>query len=80
MDKVKKKGREDRADVLMFCQFILETLAKLIQDMFGIVDSAPLKAIAKVLDQDLLCSVPEPLLMEVFSNKLRKSKSGVFAL
>jgi len=48
--------------------------------MFGIVDSAPLKAIAKVLDQDLLCSVPEPLLMEVFSNKLRKSKSGVFAL
>lgn len=50
MNEVMKKGREDRADVLIFCQFILETLAKLIQDMLGIVDSAPLEAIAKVLD------------------------------
>jgi hypothetical protein len=66
--------------MLIFCQFILEPLAELPQDLLRIINCSFLEAIAEVLNQDLLSPVPEAFLVEVFSDKLRKCESWVFAL
>ena len=66
--------------MLIFSQFLLESLAYLPQDLLRIINCSFLEAIAKVLNQNLLGSVPEAFLVEVFSDELRERESWVVAL
>ena len=66
--------------MLIFCQLILESLAKLPQYLLRIINCSFLKAVAKILNQDFLGPVPEAFLVEVFSDELRERESRVVTL